>query len=123
MTWLEDHQESEELAAAAEMAARRGKARDAQVFYVCAALAEKRAFEQIDAAQSRTRGITAVSAVSLYYKSGEFGAAESMAQRMIRAPHLSRFALVQLHELLRGVRCELAAKEKRAARQLENRHE
>jgi hypothetical protein len=69
MTWLEHHQESERLAAEAEVASRAGDRSRAAGLYAQAAAAEARALDALDPAKARTLGISAVSAVSLYFRS------------------------------------------------------
>ena len=68
MTWLEHHRASEQFAADAEVAARRGDLAGAQTLYARAADAETRALGEIDPMKARTLGISAVSAVSLNFR-------------------------------------------------------
>ena len=70
MTWLEHHKESERFASDAEIASHQGDPALAQQLYAKAAQAEERALRDVVLDKSRTYGITAVSAVALYYKSG-----------------------------------------------------
>ena len=68
MTWAEHHADSERLASAANEASRKGDFASAQDLYRAAAKAERAAFDGLETSKNRTRGITAVSAVSLSYK-------------------------------------------------------
>jgi hypothetical protein len=68
MNWSSLHRESENLAAEAHEALRRGDYRRAQDLFARAAVPEIRAFESVGSDKPRTLGITAVSAVSLLYK-------------------------------------------------------
>lgn len=94
---------SEQLAADAEIAARRGESQRAQELYTQAAKAEELALTDIEPAKSRTLGISAVSAVSLYYKAAQFQVAEALAGRWLGSGHLPAFALEQLRGLLQSV--------------------
>ena len=103
MTWLEHHQKSELLAADAEVAARNVEHRRAEDLYRQAAESEERALGDLDPSKSRTRGVSAVSAVSLYYKAGELTIAEGLAYKCMAADGLPDFAAEQLRGLLQSV--------------------
>ena len=68
MSWAAHHTESERLAGAAHAALRTGDVAQAERLYLAAGKAEQAAFEALEPSKQRTRGITAVSAVSLFYK-------------------------------------------------------
>jgi hypothetical protein len=103
MTWLEYHRESERLAAEAETATRRGDTDQARELYKEAAEAEELALQDLEPSKSRTLGISAVSAVSLYFKASTLAAAESVAYRLLTSEHLPEFAADQLRGLLQSI--------------------
>ncbi len=103
MTWLQHHTTSERLAADAEMAARRGDVQRARKLYSQAAKAEELALADVESGKSRTFGITAVSAVSLYYKAAQFQTAEALGCRWLASENLPMFAGEQLRGLLQSV--------------------
>ena len=65
MRWDEHHSASERLATDAERAARSGDRAAAEELYRRAAEAEAAALDDVGREKSRTRGVTAVSAVAL----------------------------------------------------------
>jgi hypothetical protein len=104
MSWLDTHKQSEELAAEAHAARRTGNLELARKLFATAALFEERALESIEADQKpRTFGISAVSAVALYYKGGELARAEQLAHRCLANPSLLAFGVDQLRELLQTI--------------------
>lgn len=103
MSWLEYHRKSEELAAEAELAARAGDASTARGLYARAAEAEEKATADADPTKLRTVGISAVSAVSLYYKAARLDSAERLACRWLGESSLPGFAAEQIRELLRFI--------------------
>ena len=103
MTWLQHHERSERLAADAEIAVRRGDVQRAQKLYTQAAKAEELALADVGSGKSRTLGITAVSAVSLYYKAAEFQTAEALACQWLASGHLPTFAVDQVRGVLQSV--------------------
>lgn len=100
MSWDEYHTRSERLAAEAELAARAGERSRAEELYRTAAETEARALDQVPSERHRTRGITAVSAVALWYKSRDFIGAERLAYQYLGGLQLPPFAQTQLRELL-----------------------
>ena len=80
MTWNQHHSRSERLAAEAESATRAGDADRAKELYRQAAAEESAAFGHLSTEKIRSRGITAVSAVSLFYKGQDYEAAERLAR-------------------------------------------
>ena len=91
------------MAADAEIAARRGDVSRAHELYRQAAEAEEQALADLEPAKSRTLGISAVSAVSLYYKAAQLQTAERLAHRWLTSEHLPNFAGEQLRGLLQSV--------------------
>ena len=76
MTWADLHTESERLAIEAQLALRTRNAGKAIELYKRAAEVERRALDQLDVSKARTRGITAVSAVALWFKAREYALVE-----------------------------------------------
>jgi len=103
VTWLQHHTTSEQLAADAEVAARGGDVPRARGLYTRAAEAEEHALADIEPGKSRTLGISAVSAVSLYYKAAQPQAAERLAYRWLASEGLPNFAAEQLRGLLQSI--------------------
>lgn len=104
MTWLEHHQQSERFASAADVARFKSDPARAMHLYGKAADAEVKALEALDPSKQRTLGITAVSAVALYYKAAQLTLAESTAHRVLAMAGLPKFARVQIRELLQTIR-------------------
>ena len=92
MNWDEYHGWSEKLAADAELAARKGNRPLAEEMYRKAAQSEAEALDHVSLDRRRTRGITAVSAVALWYKGHELAEAERLAHRYLGAADLPDFA-------------------------------
>ena len=103
MSWFEHHRRSEKHAADAELAMREGNRRRAEDLYAQAAEAEALALDQLDPSKSRTLGICAISAVSLYFKASRFQQAESLAYRWLASEHLPAFAPDPLRGLLQSI--------------------
>lgn len=103
MTWLEHHRQSEAFASGADVARLKGDTERARRLYGKAAEAEVRALDVLDPSKQRTLGITAVSAVALYYKAMEFRLAENTAYRLLNLDGLPNFARTQLRDLLQAV--------------------
>lgn len=106
MTWLEHHQQSEKLASDADVARYKGDGKLAKRLYGKAAEAEVRAVDALDPSKQRTLGITAVSAVALYYKAQQPLLAEKAAYRFLGLDNLLNFARVQLRDLLHAIWAE-----------------
>lgn len=68
MSWAEHHKASEAAAIEAEQRLRSANAADAARSYETAAELEQQAFAALDVSKTRTKGITIVSAMSLWYK-------------------------------------------------------
>lgn len=103
MSWAQFHTESERLAAAGDEARRAQQHDEAAGLYREAARAEERAFDALDHSKERTRGITAVSAASLYYKAEDFAVAETLAIRFLASGELPVFATVEMQGLLKSI--------------------
>jgi hypothetical protein len=100
MTWDQYHSLSERLAIDAEAARRAGNVERAEALYREAAAAEDNALAQLPDGKDRTRGISAVSSVALWYKGHDYTAAERLAHRNLAGGGLPSFAIGQLRELL-----------------------
>lgn len=111
MSWIQWHQQSEQLAAEASIAYRRNEFDLARSLYARAADAEQKALQEVDAGKSRTRGITAVSAVSLWFKAGLFQKAEQLAYLTLSAGDLPEFASTELRTLVQAIWTEGSKKE------------
>jgi hypothetical protein len=103
MTWADHHTQSERLAAEAELAVRQGAVAQAVDLYRLAAEAEARALVTLDPTKTRTLGITAVSAVALWYKAHDYPQAERLAHTWLASDMFPPFAIEQLRELLQMI--------------------
>ena len=103
MSWIEHHEVSERLASQAQAAWREGRQEEAPDLYARAAEAEEKALADLDTSKTRTVGISAVSAVSLYYKAARFASAETLAVRWLGFDSLPAFAKEQLRNLLQAI--------------------
>ena len=103
MSWIKHHKVSENLASQAQAALNERRREEAQQLYAQAARAEDKALAELDKSKARTLGITAVSAVSLYYKATEFERAIEVALQWLKYDSLPAFADEQLRNLLRTV--------------------
>ena len=108
MSWLEYHRESERLASDGEIALHRGDGIRGREFYKRAAEAEEKALREVGDDKSRTYGITAVSAVSLYFKAAEWQIARDLAYRCLGSERLPGFAYRQLKDLLDSIKARQA---------------
>lgn len=106
MDWLSHHRVSEGFATQAHLALQEGKADDAAVLFRQAAEAEEKALASIDASKPRTFGITAVSAVSLWYKAKDLAQAAMVAYRCLANPSLPAMARDQLDDLVQTIHTE-----------------
>ncbi|CAJ3214045.1 hypothetical protein [Burkholderia pseudomallei] len=106
MDWLTLHRQSEAFAREAHDALRGGDAPAARANFRKAAEFESRALDCLDASKARTRGITAVSAASLWYKGGAFDEACALAYRQLGIGGLPEFAAEQLEDLVQSVYTE-----------------
>jgi hypothetical protein len=102
VSWSDHHSLSEKLAVDAELARRSGQIVLAESLYRKSAIEEVAALEALESDKARTRGITAVSAVALWYKGREFSYAERLAHRCLGV-ELPAFAEIQLRDLLSAI--------------------
>jgi hypothetical protein len=104
--WITFHKASETLAAQAHAAMRDGNTTKAEGLFCQAAEAEERALGVLDASKTRTLGITAVSAVSLWYKGKDLEHASFLAYRCLANPALAKPAREQLDDLVQTLYTE-----------------
>jgi hypothetical protein len=100
VSWNDLHSRAERLATAAELAVRSGNDADAAALYEQAAALETDALDALGSEKPRTRGITAVSAVALWYKARKYREAERLAHVGLSSQTLPPFATEQLQYLL-----------------------
>lgn len=103
MSWAEHHKASEAAAIEAEQTFRAGNATDGALLYAKAAELEQQALAALDASKTRTKGITAISAVSLWYKATAYERAEQLAYAMLADPMLADFARTDLRNLVQAI--------------------
>lgn len=103
MTWSKWHTESERLASEAEFESRRKEMDAARVLYGKAAEAENLALFEVDPNKTRTLGITAVSAASLWFKAGSFKKAAQLCYLMLSRGDMPDFASSQLQALVQAI--------------------
>jgi len=109
VTWDQHHSTSEKLAAEASSALHLGERTRAETLYRAAAEEEEAALKELGSDKVRTRGITAVSGVALWYKGKDYTAAERMAHKYLAEPDLPSFSAIQLRSLLHAIWSSLAA--------------
>jgi hypothetical protein len=100
------HTRSEGYASQAEELRRQLESDRAAELYRFAAEAEANALDNLDPSKTRTIGITAVSAVSLYFKAQEFWQARKLAHKWLATDLLPLFAVEELEDLLQVIRFE-----------------
>lgn len=110
MSWSIFHAESEKLAIEAQLAHGARRLDDALELYRRAADAEKRALDAVDVSKTRTRGVTAVSAVALWFKAGEYALAEQLAHAMLADAAMPSFARDELRNLVQAIWTESSKK-------------
>jgi hypothetical protein len=103
MTWLDLHRQSEEFATRAKEAISSGDASTATRLYEQAADREEQALQALDRTKVRTRAITAVSAVALWYKAAAYDRAESLAYSQLADASLPQFARTDLRNLVQAI--------------------
>lgn len=103
MSWSEYHRVSESLASEAELAAQSGDAARAKDLYSQAAAAEASALSFVGADKPRTLGITAVSAVALWYHAGKLDQAARVAHQASLISGLPAFAENEIRALLQAI--------------------
>ena len=111
MTWLQFHAESEARAIEAKIAlAAKDESRAADLYRRAAEL-EQKALGLLESNKTRTRGITAVSAVALWYKANEYTAAECLAYGLLADGGMPDFARDQLRNLVQAIWTEHTKRE------------
>jgi hypothetical protein len=103
VSWNDHHTLSEKIAFDADTARRSGNPNLAEELYKKAAAEEALALDALEDGKQRTRGITAVSAVALWYKGRDYLLAERFAHRYLATEPLPSFAETQLRELLSAI--------------------
>ncbi|MCR1767724.1 hypothetical protein [Burkholderia glumae] len=103
MSWAELHAQSEVLASEAFIALRQENASTAEALYAKAAELEEAALYVIESGKPRTLGITAVSAVSLWFKARVYRRAEQLACLMLGNKSLPEFAADNLRLLIQAI--------------------
>jgi hypothetical protein len=106
MSWLVHHTQSEGYASQADELCRRHEIGRVAELYRLAAKAEMNALENLDLSKTRTVGVTAVSAASLYFKAQEFLQAKKVAHKWLATDLLPPFAVEELEDLLQVIRYE-----------------
>ena len=102
-SWVECHQASEAAAIEAEKRLREGNLSQAALLYAQAAEYEQKALAAIDPAKVRTKSITAVSAVALWYKASNYERAEQLAYAMLADASIPQFARKELRDLVQAI--------------------
>jgi hypothetical protein len=110
MSWADHHKASEAAAIEAEQKFRSGNADEAMRLYASAAELEQQALADLDSSKTRTKGITAVSAVSLWYKAAAYERAEQLAYTMLADPTIAPFARADLRNLVQAIWTEITKK-------------
>lgn len=100
MDWSSYHLKSEQFTLLAEKETRDHRLKQAVEFYRAAAEQEEHALNCLDKGKIRTRGITAVSTVSLWLKAQELQKAKTLAHEYLESNLLPAFAISQLKEML-----------------------
>jgi hypothetical protein len=108
MPWSDHHRESEQFASDAHLARAQGDVALATQLFRSAAAAEERALEALAHDKPRTRGITAVSAVSLLFKSNDFDRTEQLACRVLSEQNVPGFSRNELRLLVQAIWTERA---------------
>ena len=98
MSWLSEHKKSERLASEAEIAVRKQQPELARRLYGAAAEHEAKALEGLDLHKPRSYGITAVSAVALYWKAGRQKEAVNLGRKCLESGRLPGFAYRMIRE-------------------------
>lgn len=111
MTWVQLHAESETRAIEAKIALSAKDESRATNLYRQAAELEQKALDSLEPDKVRTRGITAVSAVALWYKANEYTAAERLAYGLLADDDIPDFARDQLRNLVQAIWTEHSKRE------------
>lgn len=110
MSWTEFHAKSEVLAISAMEALKNRDIPLANKLYKQAGEFEHMALAQLDISKVRTRGITAVSAVALWFKASEYSLAEKLAHSMLADETIPEFARQDLRNLVQAIWTECTKK-------------
>lgn len=110
MTWTELHAESERLAIEAQMSLKSNDKAKALDLYEQAAEIERQALDILDVSKTRTRGITAVSAIALWFKAEDYVKAEQLAHSMLADPNCPDFAREDIRNLVQAIWTESSKK-------------
>jgi hypothetical protein len=102
-SWSDIHGRSEGLAQEAHAALAAGQESQARALFLKAADEERAALHLLGEDKPRTYGITAVSAVALYYKAGAADSALGLAEDCLARTSLPAFAARELRELLLAI--------------------
>jgi len=97
------HSKSEEYASQAQAALKQGNEKSAVEFYRLAAKEEELAITKLDQSKTRTLGITAVSATSLWFKAHDLWQAEHVAHQWLATDLLPTFSINQLQIILQAI--------------------
>lgn len=108
MNWLELHEKSEALAIEAGFAAAHKDTSRARSLYSEAAKLEVEALQVLEPHKVRTKGITGISAVALWYKAGDYGTAEKLACSLLQEECIPEFARHELQIILQTIWTEYA---------------
>jgi AAA ATPase domain len=103
MSWLKYHTQSEQYVSRAEQLSKSAEEFLATELYGLAAKAEVDALNCLNSSQARTIGITAVSAVSLYFKAQDFSTAKIVAEKWLSIDYTPSFAVKELQDLLQEI--------------------
>jgi hypothetical protein len=103
MSWQEHHRQSSQFASQAQVLKWQGEVETAKQYYALAAAAEAQALTALEPSKARTLGITAVSAVALWFKAQEFPKAKQLAYQWLASQQLPTFAVIQLEEILKEI--------------------
>src|SRR5271157_3002134 len=103
MSWATDHNQAMRIAEAAHDAHKSGDYIRARTLFADAAKLEEQALRNLGPNQTRTLGITAISATSLWLKSREYSRTEQLAFYLMSLANLPEFALKELRTILQTV--------------------
>lgn len=110
MSWAKWHKESENSALEAHEHLRLGRPDQARISFEKAADAEEQALRRVDPQDKpRTYSITAVSAVALWYKAGEFTRAQTLAAEVTQKDYLPAYARTEIERILANIERAAAA--------------
>jgi len=111
MSWSSLHAQSEQYAIEAALKLREQNRNEARALYDKAADAEEQALQYLEKSKVRTRGITAVSAVALWFKAAQYQRAEQLAYKLLADSDIPEFACENIKTLVQAIWTE-GAKQK-----------